>query len=271
MPASGRFAFALLALLPNCGGEQTPGSLEGASVGNMAGAGSMAGAGAGQAVGGGAGTGGAGGGSGAGSLGAGGVTQCSSFADDTGWSLLVRITNERDQVLYLGQDSMSCDPQHLFQVEDGARRLLPSLGGCRSSCEALMRGAPVVCPEACVAPATVTLEPGQTLEVPWDGRFGVEETLPAQCLGAAQGPGSCVRAERIEASIFTFLARAGTSRHCLQGTAPCDCTPSPTGSCTSPESLIGGTIYTTEFIVALEPGETSPSGEPPFIRLVFQN
>ena len=69
-----------------------------------------------------------------------------------------------------------------------------------------MSSGPVVCPGVCAAPATVTLEPGQTVDIPWDGRFGVDFMLPQQCsLGGASSNLACVRAQRIEANIATVV------------------------------------------------------------------
>lgn len=197
---------------------------------------------------------------------------CSSYADDGTWSLRVSIKNEMTQTLYLGQESSSCQAERLFQVEDAARQLLPALDLCRSSCETMMKSGAVSCPTVCPAPSTVTLEPGQTVQVPWDGRFGVDFTLPQQCLvGAPPSNLACVRAQRVEASLFTFSARAGTRRTCLEPSGTCTCAPSSTGGCMAPSSLIAGTIITTELILKLEPGEPATSGEPPYIGLVFKD
>lgn len=197
---------------------------------------------------------------------------CSSYVDQNGWSLVVQISNRRQQPVYIGERESSCEPQRLFEVRDGSRALLPGLEGCHSSCQQLMQSGPVACPLACTPPATITLQPGETIKIPWDGRFGVSKALPAECAApAAQGATSCVQAERIEANVFTFSARAGTERQCLSGSTGCNCTPNQNGGCTTPSSLIGGTIITTELLVQLEPGETAPSGEPPYIGLVFQN
>jgi hypothetical protein len=216
--------------------------------------------------------------SGAGQAGAGGGIAsppdmaCSSYADDPTWSLLVHIKNEMTQTLYLGQEAMGCEPERLFQVADGSRTLLPALSACRSSCETMMKTGPVSCPAVCATPATVTLEPGQTVQVPWDGRFGVDFALPAQCLLGTQTSNlSCVRAERVEANIFTFSAKAGTKRQCLEPSGSCTCTPSATGGCTAASSLIAGTIITTELILKLEPGEAATNGDPPYIGLLFQD
>ncbi len=197
---------------------------------------------------------------------------CSTYMDESGWSLVVQISNRRQMPVYLGQDKANCEPAPWFQVEDGSRTLLPSLEGCHSSCQQLMQGGPTSCPQACAQPSTLALQPGETVKIPWDGRFAVPNSLPPQCLSpAAQGLATCVQAARIEAALFTFSARAGTSRECLAGSGGCSCSPNANGGCLAPASLIAGTIITTEYLVKLEPGETSPSGEPPFIGLVFQD
>lgn len=128
-----------------------------------------------------------------------------------------------------------------------------------------MKSGPVACPAACATPSTLTLEPGQTVKIPWDGRFGVPQSLPQQCLSnLAQSSTSCVQAQRIEPSVFTFSARAGTSRSCLAAGGCGTCTTSEYGGCSTPSSLIAGTLITTEFLIKLEPGES------PYIGLVFK-
>jgi hypothetical protein len=209
-----------------------------------------------------------------GSAGSGSGTQpamaCSSYADKSGYQLMVRIENQMSRTLYLGQEEMRCDAQRIFQVEDGARHVLPSLDNCHTSCDQMMTSGPATCPLVCQAPATIKLEPKQTLQVPWDGRFAVMQTLPQACLPATQtAPASCVQADRISPAIFTFSAKAGSSVQCLAGA--CTCTPNQMGGCSNASSLISGTIYTTEYVVKLEPGETSPGGEGAFIGLVFKD
>jgi hypothetical protein len=266
----GRITLGLCALsLQACGDEPLSGQL---GVGDSAaGAGGTSAAGSAGMAAGGSGVGSAGQ-AGAGGSAAPPAMACSSYSDDATWSLRVTIKNEMSQTLYLGQQEMSCQLERLFQVEDGARQLLPALDGCRSSCETMMQSGASSCPSVCAMPATITLEPGQTLQVPWDGRFAVDFMLPQQCVVGAQ-PSSlaCVRAERIEASLFTFSARAGTRRTCLDPSGSCTCAPNPTGGCSAPSSLIGGTIITTELILKLEPGEMATSGDPPYIGLVFKD
>jgi hypothetical protein len=269
----GRIAVTAGALvLPACSDDlvsEPPGA--GATAAGMAGNASGAG-GAANSAGNGGGSGSAGS-AGSTPLGASGAPAmaCSSYADGATWSLVVHIKNEMTQTLYLGQDTMSCEIERLFQVADGARTLLPALAGCRSSCEAMMTTGRVSCPTVCATPATVTLEPGQSIDVPWDGRFGVDFALPQQCAtGAPSSTLQCVQAKRIEANIYTFSARAGTRRQCLEPAGNCTCTPSAIGGCTSPSSLIAGTIFTTELLLKLEPGEPATNGEPPYIGLVFQ-
>lgn len=203
---------------------------------------------------------------------AGGAVACSNYTDDTGYTLPVHIKNSSKVTLYVGPQDSTCQVQRLFQVEDGARHVLPSLDGCHTSCQALMQTGPVSCPLACATPSTVTLAPGQTIDVPWDGRFGVPQTLPLQCMPAAfAGSASCVQAQQVEAAPFTFIAQAGTQRTCLDPSGTCACTANANGTCTSASTVITGTIITTEYFVKLEPGETSPSGEPQYIGLEFKD
>jgi hypothetical protein len=264
----GRLALAVSCVLglPGCGGTgiDTPDGVDANTSGN----GGLAAAG--QAAGGMVAMGGTtavgGGGSGA-SAGAGGAQQplvsCSNYMDASAWSLTIQIKNERKQPLYLGQDSATCEAQRLFQVEDGSRTVLQSLDGCHSSCQELMQSGPVACPATCASPSTITLEPGQTIKIPWDGRYGVAQNLPQQCLSAlAPSAASCVQAQHIEPDLFTFSARAGTSRSCLAA-GGCACATNEYGSCTAASSLITGTIITTEYLIKLEPGES------PYIALVF--
>jgi hypothetical protein len=201
----------------------------------------------------------------------GGATSCTSFADASGWSLMVQITNQRKEPVYLGQDTMSCQVERLFQVENGSRAVLPSLEGCHSSCQTLMVSGPTSCPLVCQTPSTVTLKPGETLKLPWDGRFAVPQNVPSSCLQGPQGTTNCVQTQRIEASVFTFSARAGTRQQCVATGGACSCAPNQNGGCTTPSSLITGTLITTETLIKLEPGEASPSGEPPYIGLVFKD
>jgi hypothetical protein len=264
--------------LPACGGPDIDAAAS--EEVNMSGAGgsgavSQPTAGSGSATSGSGGAAGAGGagsaGTSAGSGGAPSLVACSSFMDESnGWSLMVQITNQRKEVLYLGQDTTTCEAHSVFQVEDGARKVLTSLEGCHNSCQALMQSAPVSCPTTCATPSTITLNPGQTIKIPWDGRYGLLQSLPQQCLGGASpGTTSCMQAQRIQANVFTFSARAGTSHSCLAA-AGCSCAADQYGTCTTPSSLITGTIITTEYLVKLEPGQTSTGGDPPFIGLVFK-
>ncbi len=270
---SGRLALAAFALwLPCCGGapaEPPPSGEAGAKPAGPGGGGAGGAAAQGLAGSGGLGTSLSGGAGQAAGSSSGGALACSSYMDDAGYTLPVHIKNTSTTTLYLGQQESTCEAARLFEVEDGARHVLPSLDGCHTSCQALMQTGPVICPLACAAPSTITLAPGQSVDVPWDGRFAVQQTLPQQCMPGALTPGSCVQAQQIEAALFTFSARAGTQRQCLTGT--CNCVANPNGTCTSASSLISGTIITTEYLVKLEPGEKSPSGEPPYIGLEFKD
>jgi hypothetical protein len=268
---SGRLALAVCALgLLGCvNGEASEAPLGGSDA-----AGSTAGGGASQEQPLGVGSGGAqtaGGAAATSGAGGAGAASCTSFADDAGWSLVVHIKNDKSSTIYVGQEMPSCDAQPLFQVKDGSGALLPSLSGCRSSCSAVMTSGPVTCPTVCAVPSTVTLAPGQTIDIPWNGMFGAPQTLPQECLrDATQGSASCVRAQQVKAGIYTFTAQAGSQLSCSQP-GSCTCTPSSSGGCTTPASTISGTITTTEFTIALEPGEkVGPAGDYQYLGLTFK-
>lgn len=261
-----------LLCLPGCGSPDpdAPAS-EPVNTSGSGGSGAAAQASAGgTAVGGGASAGGAGASPVAGSGGTPSLAACTTYMDDSkAWSLVIQIKNERKETLYLGEDTTTCEAQRLFQVEDGARKVLANLDNCHNSCQALMQTGPVTCPNTCPTPSTITLNPGQTIKVPWDGRYGLVQSLPEQCVAPSAGTTSCMQAQRIEPSVFTFSARAGTSHSCLAASG-CSCTADAYGSCTTPSSLITGTIITTEFLIKLEPGMIT-AGEPPYIALVFKD
>lgn len=203
---------------------------------------------------------------------AGGALACSSYMDEAGYTLPVHIKNSSKSTLYIGPQDSTCQVQRLFEVEDGARHVLPALDGCHTSCQALMQTGPVACPLACATPSTITLAPGQVVDVPWDGRFAVPQTLPQQCMpSASTAATSCVQAQKIEPAAFTFKALAGTRQQCLDPSGKCTCTANANGTCTSASSVISGTIITSELLIKLEPGEVSPSGEPPYIAIEFKD
>jgi hypothetical protein len=207
------------------------------------------------------------------SNGSGGAMACSSYADDAAWSLTVHIKNQKSTTIYVGQDMPGCDAQPLFQVEDGARRVLTGLGSCRSSCSRVMTSGPVACPSVCATPMTVTLAPGQTIDIPWNGQFAVPEILPQECLQPAQqgGAAACVRAQQVKPGLFTFTAKAGTQLTC-SAPGTCVCSPNATGGCMTPSSTMSGTIITTQFIIALEPGEPGGAvGDFQYLGLVFKD
>jgi hypothetical protein len=265
-----------LLCLTGCGDEAGRASLGDGGSGSMSTAGGAS-SGAGGVNAGGSGTslgGTTAGGGGASVAGGSAVTPvtCEELKDDVGWKLMVEIKNEMSQTLYLGPEDMTCDAQLLFRVEDGARTELPALATCRSSCQAAMTGTTGSCPLACPIPTTVTLEPGQGVRVPWDGRFAVPQTLPQQCVtSGVSAPSACVSARQIEPGLFTFSARAGTKRQCLDPSGTCSCGPSAIGGCSTPTSLISGTIVTTELFMMLEPGEPSTNGDPPLVGLLFRD
>ena len=197
---------------------------------------------------------------------------CTSYVDAKGYTLTVHIKNGSTTTIYLGPQTSTCAVERLFQVQDGARNILPPLDACHTSCQALMQTGPVACPLSCATPSTVTLAPGQSVDVPWDGRYAVPQTLPQECMpSASTSPTSCVQAQQVEPAAFTFTAEAGTRRQCLDASGTCPCVASANGTCTSASSVISGTIITSELLLKLEPSETSPGGTPPYIGLEFKD
>jgi hypothetical protein len=274
------FLGACIASLTGCGDDASRpslGSVDGQSTSAVGGSSGTAGSssnasGAGGSIGGSVSSAGGGGSTGGSGSVAPGPVDCEDLKDDKGWQLMIEIKNEMSQTLYLGPEDMNCEARELFQVQDGARRALPALAACRSSCQNAMTGTSVSCPLVCPIPTTVTLDAGQSVRVPWDGRFAVPQTLPQQCVsGAATPAAECVSAEQVEAGVFTFSAKAGTTRRCLDPSGTCNCGPSAIGGCSTPTSLIGGTIVTTELFMMLEPGEPSPNGAPPLVSLTFRD
>jgi hypothetical protein len=262
--AHSALAASALCLLGCSGEPTTPLASAGTATGGNAGGAAVGGGGSGGAAGQG------GGAAGTQAVSSGGNVACDTFADDTGYQLTVHIKNERSETLYLGPDDKTCTTPALYEVEDGARTKLPALAGCVTSCQAMMVGAAASCPTVCAEPSTVALEPGQTIDLPWDGRYGVPQNLPSQCMKDPAQGGSCTQAQKIEAGVFTFVARAGTKRSCLLQGGTCSCAANAHGGCTAPSSVIAGTIYTSEFLIALEPAEAAPGGEPQYIEIVFR-
>ena len=205
-----------------------------------------------------------------GGTGSGGAVSCSSFADVAAWKLTVHIKNQRTTPVYLGQMT-GCGGGRLFDVIDGGRTPLPAVDSCHSSCTTVMTSGPVVCPTVCASPSTVTLAPGQTLDIPWDGLFSVPSTVPAECMHtAAPSATACVRAQQIKNGIYTFSAQAGAKLECLT-TSACTCTPNPSGGCTTAGSTMAGTIITTDFIIALDPAGNGVGTASEYIGLVFKD
>lgn len=199
----------------------------------------------------------------------GGAVSCTSFADDAAWKLTVHIKNQKSSTIYLGPQETGCAVGSLFEVADGSRTVLPGLDKCRASCSAVLQGAAPTCATACQTPATVALGPGQSIDIPWDGLVGVPSTVPAQCMQGMKPDTACVRAQQIKSGIFTFTARSGSQRMCLSPST-CTCTANADGTCTMQNSVIAGTITTSDFLIALDPTDNTVGVQSQYIAVVFK-
>ena len=256
-----RLAVALLVstTLAACGGKSSASPGDDSQGGNGAG-------------GNGAGGNGAGGKAYAGSAGTGGADACTSFDDDYAALVNVSISNQTNATIYLGEESVTCGTSPLFQVADANGAALITPGNCRSACVSLRKQGQGGCVANCALPSAVALEPQEVLSTTWDGLFLVRAQLPATCVPYETGGNtmvSCDQAKRIEPGSFTFSAHAGSAVDCSQtsGTGTCGaCTASPNGGCSTPGSLVTGTIHSTQTTVVLNesygiyPAPSPPAG-----------
>jgi hypothetical protein len=178
---------------------------------------------------------------------------CAVFDDEPGWYVNVELINQTSQPIYVGQDTVTCNVAPLFLVADASGATLSEPNSCNASCQLLRTQGPIGCPAICAFPSSVLIKPGETVSVAWDGRYGVQRTLPAACVNQDYGQTSCEQARAIQPGTFTFWAVAGSSIDCSQTTTVCSaCTPSPNGGCSTPGSLIGGKLLKATTSVLLD-------------------
>jgi hypothetical protein len=250
-------AALLFSALAACGGKSfevgDPDPNPGGS--NQGGSGNVAGTSSGGSINKGGTTGKGGSGSaGAGQGGAAGAS-CESFNDQPGYFVSVAIINKTAAPIHLGQNMVTCGVSPLFDVKDAGGVPLPSLGDCRSSCQQVRSNGPVGCPAACAFPSVVTLQPGEIIYTSYDGLYEFQTTLPDACVNPMFGDNQCSQARQIQPGTFTFSSRAGSNLDCSQttGTGRCSaCTPTGSGGCTTPASLISGKIHNATTTVVLD-------------------
>lgn len=175
------------------------------------------------------GTGGGGhGGSGGGSGGSGGAAECMGFGDETGaGAVTFHIKNHTPQAVYIHGNCGSAPYYSLTQVgagEDAAVWVYDT--PCLQTCADLQAAGEVPAPCDVCAPSVFRLDPGQTIDVTWDGT-GVRPgyAMPEACYGFPGGPSSCSR---------IVAAPAGTWSAMISGYADCNsetCVCDPDGTC----------------------------------------
>ncbi|MBK7584637.1 MAG: hypothetical protein IPI67_31185 [Myxococcales bacterium] len=225
------FALAPMA----CGGSTSEDSAAGGSsgTGGSSGSGGAGGAGGSGGI---AGTGGSGGG------GAGGGS-CADFADDVAPdTITIRFQNARATPIYMGGDS-NCSPDPLFDLEgpSGSVQLLAS--GCGNTCEKLQQQGDW-CPDACLLPPVVVINPGGSYDKAWDGTSFVPEKMPTSCYFEPKyAPPLCDRKIVAPAGAYGAIATAATAIACTD-LGICPCVPNANGSCEIPygAAIAGETI-----------------------------
>jgi hypothetical protein len=215
-----------------CGGSTSQDSSTGGSGGGGAVAGG--GMGGGGAVAGG-GTGGGGAVAGGGS---GGTPSCESFADETPpGAITVRLKNTKPYPIYVGGGT-DCGGKPLFTLSDAGGPVQMFAGGCGNTCEKLQKHGDW-CPDACMIPPVVMIQPGGHYDDVWSGTTFEELKMPKSCYFEPEFAGaSCSRRIVAPAGAYAALAVGGTAVTCLD-VGICSCKPDANGAC---EIMYGGDV-----------------------------
>lgn len=158
--------------------------------------------------------------------GGGGGPACGGYEDETGTAAVTfHIRNDAPQTLYLNADCASGPQYDLQQVGAGedATAWTSHGGGCLQTCTDLQTEGPIAC-DPC-APSLFRLDPGQTIDVTWNGT-GVRPgyMMPAACY-AYPGPTSCSRVVAAPAGMWGVTAIA------FSECAGPNCMCQPNGTC----------------------------------------
>ena len=158
---------------------------------------------------------------------------------------------------------VTCGIDPTFDVKDAAGVLLPEGVTCRSPCDVVRKAGPLGCPGICAYPNAISLEPGEAYHTSYSGLYVVQQRLPEQCIASDYDDGaSCEQLLAIQPGSFTFMSRAGTVLDCSGLTGMCStCTPTGSGGCTTPASLIGGKMLSATTSVYLD-GSYGVYGQP---------
>lgn len=183
-----------------------------------------------------------------------GAPRCDDFANESGPTIQVRLTNGTMRQLYLGQRMAGCGVGSLFTVSDASGVALEGPQFCSSSCQDLAVGPVGSCPPIpCVVSSVVTLEPGESYSQDWHGVYLKNETLPAGCPPGSPGM-ACSRVVAIERGTFTFRASATAGIDCSQfGGACSSCIADSNGGCVIYGAVVSGDSLPVEASVLLDP------------------
>lgn len=167
---------------------------------------------------------------------------CSSFDDEQpGFiSINVAIHNQAKVPVYLGQETLDCGVDALFQVRDESGALLAMDDrACRQPCQVVRDGGGIGCPTICALPSTIALPPGGVYYTQWSGQYQVMQALPPECISPG-GSQQCSQLKTIRPGVYTFSAVAGSTVDCSAGTGMCgECVPEA-GGCRLQGSVIAG-------------------------------
>lgn len=178
--------------------------------------------------------GGAGGSTGDGGSGAGDA--CQGFADEAGQSnVTIRFRNDDAVPIYLPGNctTVAFSLEHESMPQDVS---FPFEGTCLQTCEDLQTQDPFAC-DAC-APLMYRLDPGQELEVRWDGTGLASSMMPGECFFTDPGSAdeSCNRIVDALAGAYTVevLGHSDCGEDCLcEDTG--ECFGFPSGQSASPQ------------------------------------
>jgi hypothetical protein len=167
------------------------------------------------------------GGSGAsgGNGGNGGNDVCSAFKDGAGeGTVTLRVQNDTGIPIYLPTSCGKLMPTIEHIAEDDPTQYVYD-DSCLSTCEDLQSGDPIVCTAEACALITLLIEPGQHIDVAWDGTGLTQTEMPAACFADASYGPSCSQIVSAPSGSYAVDLRAYDS--CANG--PCQC--QPDGTC----------------------------------------
>lgn len=182
------------------------------------------------------------------------MDECTGFADDAPSAVVVRILNTTGRGIHVGALQGNCGIVPLFQVADATGEPISEPGFCRFSCQERLERGGGGCPAICLTPKSVYLAAGESTFIIWEARSEQQSKLPESCVPAPDRFDlQCQVARALEAGTYTFTAQAGTTLDCSDSGGDCSaCTQDPSGGCTTPGSVIAGTLIRASTTVELD-------------------